>query len=361
MVGLARTVPEDMAPGSDVANMGIMGYDPAKYYSGRAAIEAAALGVELGSGEAAFRMNLVTLGGDPADPVMEDYSAGHPTAKEQKAVLKTLTEKLGGSRVKIMPGVGFRNLCVVSDFEGGPDLRPPHDHAGEKISGIRPSGPGSELIGELQRKAREALADHPVNAAREKAGKPPINGVWFWGAGRPASMPSFFERHGKSGAVVTGVDLIRGLARILKMEIMEVAGATGYIDTNYEGKARGALDALERVDFVFLHVEASDETAHEGNLDLKIKAIEEFDKRAVSAVLDGLRKFDGYRVLLMPDHETPVRERGHRGGPVPFAVANKEDLEVPGPVTGVFSERYCRENGRGPLSAPTLLETLLFS
>lgn len=359
-LGLCETVPAGVEPGSDVANLSILGFPPEKYYTGRAAIEAAALGIQLAPGEAAFRCNLVTLGGDPADPVMADYSGGHPTAPEQTAVVETLNCSLSTERIRFVPGVSFRNLCLVRDFEGQPDLKPPHDFAGRRIAEILPSGPGAELLLSLQDQARTLLADHPVNLARRKTGQPPINGVWFWGLGRPAALPSFQERYRKTGAVITGVDLIRGLGRLLQMEIITVPGATGYVDTNFEGKAAAALQALERVDFVFLHVEAPDEAGHEGDLELKIKAITDFDTRCVAHVLAGLRRFPDYRVLLLPDHETPVRERGHRGGLVPYALAGKKDLEKNGVARRGFSEKAAREVGSRPVPAPLLLETRLF-
>ena len=197
--------------------------------------------------------------------------------------------------------------------------------------------------------------------ARAAAGRPPINGIWFWGMGRAPAMPSFRERYGKSGAVVTGVDLIRGLARLLDLEIINVPGATGYVDTNFEGKAAAVLEALARHDFVFLHVEAADEAGHEGDLDLKVQAIADFDRRCVRLVLDGLARFDDWRLILLPDHETPVRQRGHRGNPVPFAVLSKSDLAGPARRHGGFTEKAARAVGSAPEPAPSLLDRVLFS
>jgi len=359
-IGLTRTVPENMEPGSDVANLAVLGFEPQKHYTGRAAIEAAAMGITLGPGQAAFRMNLVSFGGDDENPTMADYSAGHPDEKEQKAVLDALSRELEGEGLRIYPGVGFRNLCIASNFDGSPDLKPPHDHAGEYLKNIAPSGPGSELIAELQHRARKLLKDHPVNLARAESGKPPISGIWLWGTGRAGTMPTFHERHGLSAAVITGVDLVRGLGRMLGMEIINVPGATGYVDTNYQGKARAALQALERVDFVFLHVEAPDEAAHEGDLELKVRAIEDFDQKTAGTVLEGLSRFDEAKVMVLPDHETPLAERGHRGGPVPFAVASSSQLSRPRPGVG-FSEKCARQSGDDPVSAPSLLESVLFS
>lgn len=359
-IGLVRTVPEGMEPGSDVANMSILGYDPKKYYTGRAALEAAALGIKLAPGEAAFRCNLVTLGGEGAELFMDDYSGGHPGADEQKALVEILNQELGGASVRFVPGVSFRSLCIVNDFSGAPSLSPPHDHAGEKVAPLMPKGPGAAMLTSMIVRSQSLLRDHPVNRARRGRGQAPINSIWFWGMGRSAALPSFRERHGLAGAVVTGVDLIRGLARLLDLEVIEVPGATGYVDTNFEGKAGAVLKALERVDFVFLHVEAPDEAGHEGDLDLKIRAIEDFDRRAVGPVLAGLSAFPDYRVLLLPDHETPVQERGHRGNPVPYATASRRELEKTAAGSRGFSEKAARELGAEPENAATLLEERLF-
>jgi 2,3-bisphosphoglycerate-independent phosphoglycerate mutase len=359
-LGLTATVPAGLEPGSDVANLSILGFDPQRYYTGRAAIEAAALGITLEPGQAAFRANLVTLGGTEPNLTMADYSGGHPSAEEQRAVVETLNRELGSGRIRFVPGVSFRNICLIGDFKGSPDLKPPHDHAGRRLSEIMPSGPGSELLADLQERARRALAGHAVNRARAAKGRPPIDGIWFWGMGKAPSLPSFRERYGLSSAVVTGVDLIRGLARLLEMEVIAVPGATGYVDTNFEGKAEAVLQTLARVDFVFLHVEAADEAGHEGDLDLKIQAIADFDARCVRPILAGLDRFPDYRVLLLPDHETPVRERGHRGRPVPFALADKAALHRPAASRGGFSEKAARERGGRIELASTLLASRLF-
>jgi len=360
-IGLVRTVPQDMEPGSDVANMSIMGYEPKKYYTGRAAIEAAALGINLGPGEAAFRCNLVSFSGGPSQLKMADYSGGHPTEEEQKEIVELLNNELSGYNARFIPGVSFRNLCVISDFSGSPDLKPPHDNAGADISDILPSGEGAELFREIQEKGHRLLSDLPLNKKREAEGKPPINGIWLWGMGTAGAMPSFAERHGKRGAVVTGVDLIRGLARLLGLDIIHVPGATGYVDTDFEGKAKAVIEALKETDFVFLHVEAPDESGHEGDLDLKIRAIEDFDHRSVGPILEGLEEFSDYRVLLLPDHETPVQERGHRGGPVPYAVADKEGLQNPQNIGRRFCEQEAGNAGLEIIKGPLLLESKLFS
>lgn len=360
-IGLTQTIPPGMEPGSDVANLAVLGFAPEKYYTGRATIEAAAQGIKPVPGEAAFRCNLVTLAGDPADPILADYSGGHPSPEEQEALLETLNRGLATSRLRFVPGVSFRNLCLIKDYDGRPVLKPPHDFAGRRVKEIWPEGPGAELLARLQEESRRLFLNHPVNQAREKKGKSPVNSIWLWGMGRPASFPSFQERHGKRGAVITGVDLVRGLGRLLDMEIVPVPGATGYVDTDFEGKALAAVAALTRMDFVFLHVEAPDEAGHEGNLELKIQAIENFDRRTVALVLDGLNRFEDYRVLLLPDHETPVKLRSHRGGAVPFACASRKDLEKTGKPGPGFSEKSARAVSSSPVPAPLLLESHLFS
>jgi 2,3-bisphosphoglycerate-independent phosphoglycerate mutase len=360
-LGLADTVPDGMEAGSDVANMSVLGFDPSKYYAGRAAIEAAALGIKLAPGEAAFRMNLVTYGNEDNELTMDDYSGGHPEEEEQKQIVADLVNELSDLPLRLVPGVSFRNICIISDFGDDPDLKPPHDYAGSKVKDILPTGPGAEMILDIQERAKNILEDHPVNQKRKEKGKPPINGVWLWGTGRAIEMPTFKEMHNLSGAVVTGVDLVRGLAKLLDMEIVEVEGATGYVDTNFEGKADAVIEVLDNVDFVFLHVEAPDEAGHEGDLDLKIKAIEDFDKRTVGPVLSGLTKFDDYKVIVLPDHETPVQERGHRGNPVPFAIASKKSLKEKGPGKVKFDENHAREQSDQPVPAKVLLATRLFS
>ncbi len=359
-LGLVRTVPPDMEPASDVANMSVMGYEPNKYYTGRAAIEAAALGINLGPGEAAFRCNLVSVSGEDPDLVMADYSGGHPSPEEQKAIVDLLNRELASYKARFVPGVSFRNLCVISGFSGAPDLKPPHDHAGAAVRDIQPSGPGSDLFREIHERGHQLLKDLPLNKEREKKGKAPVNGIWLWGMGTAGTMPSFHERYGKSGAVVTGVDLIRGLGTLLGLDIVNVPGATGYVDTDFEGKAKAVLEALNKVDFVFLHVEAPDESGHEGDLDLKIQAIEDFDHRAVRPVLEGLEELPDYRVLLLPDHETPVQERSHRGGPVPYAVADRNSLQNPRHPGRRFNEKTAREQGGPLIEGPRLLESKLF-
>jgi 2,3-bisphosphoglycerate-independent phosphoglycerate mutase len=328
-LGRARTVPKGMAPGSDVANLSVLGYDPAKYYTGRAPLEAASIGVPLGPDDVAYRCNLVTLkavdrsaGGSASCRrcFMEDFSAGHITTEEARALIADIDRDLGGGDVRFYPGVSYRHLMV---WKGGKDKLeciPPHDITGREIADYMPVGEGGEFINGLMKRSMEVLEGHEVNRARVEAGKLPANSIWLWGQGKRPSMPPFKERYGLTGAMISAVDLLKGIATILGFRIINVPGATGYIDTNYKGKAEAALDALRDVDFVYVHVEAPDEAGHGGNLEHKIKAIEDFDEKVVGTVIERLKEEKGFRVLVMPDHPTPISVKSHTSDPVLFAV-----------------------------------------
>ncbi len=328
--GWAWTVPEGMDPGSDVANMALLGYDPRRWYTGRAPLEAASMGIDLGPRDVAYRCNLVHL--DPAadagllddGTVMGSYSAGHITTAEAAELVGELDRVLGRPGRRFHAGVSYRHLLVMA---GGPaDLKlvPPHDISGQSIGGRLPSGEGA-VLRELMASAAPVLAAHPVNAARAAAGKPTANSIWLWGQGRKPAMPAFVSEHGLSGAVVTAVDLVKGIGRVTGLEVLDVPGATGWIDTDYDGKVAATLAALERLDFVFLHVEAPDEAGHEGSDDLKVRAIADFDRRVVGPVLEGLRRFPAWAVMATADHLTPVAIRTHSAEPVPYAILRSGD------------------------------------
>lgn len=332
-VGTVRTIPEGMPAGSDVANLSVMGYDPAKIYTGRSPIEAAGMGLELGPDDVAFRCNLVTLGkktGDGVktdlsgtlsrDLVMLDFAGGHPSEEEAGSILKTLSSRLGVGSVAFHKGVSYRHLMVWEKGDAGLEAAPPHDMTGREIGEGWPEGGAAPRILELEAESIRLLADHPVNRRRAETGKEPVNAIWLWGQGKKPAMESFRDRFGLSGAMITAVDLMKGLGVSVGFEIVNVPGATGYLDTDYEGKARGALDALERVDLVYLHVEAPDEASHGGSVQNKIMALEDFDSRIVGPVLDGMGKFGSFQVLLLPDHATPLELKTHSRDPVPFAV-----------------------------------------
>jgi 2,3-bisphosphoglycerate-independent phosphoglycerate mutase len=316
--GLAANVPPGMPPGSDIANLSVMGYDPKRYYSGRAPLEAAAMGVPLGPEDVAFRCNLVTV--DLEKRIMVDYSAGHITSEEGRELIESLRKAQPEARLH--PGVSYRNLLVQGDDEGlNAVCTPPHDITGQPIDGHLPRGEGSAALRDMMESSVPVLEKHPVNLQRAKEGKSPANMIWLWGQGKAPSMPKFRDIWGIEGAVISAVDLLKGMGVYAGFEVINVPGATGVLDTNYEGKVAACLDALERVDFVFLHVEAPDEMSHDGLLEGKIEAIRRFDERVVGPVLAGLERSDHeWRVAVLPDHPTPLSIKTHTDEPVPFAM-----------------------------------------
>ncbi|MDF1536574.1 MAG: cofactor-independent phosphoglycerate mutase [bacterium] len=334
VLGTVRTIPDGMALGSDVANLSVLGYDPAAVYTGRSPIEAAGMGVALGPADVAFRCNLVTLakkggagrldtrisGAVTPDLVMKDFAAGHPSDEEAIAVVRDLERELGGDGIEFFPGVSYRHLMVWRDGLDDMEVAPPHDLTDKRLAEGWFEGKASGKVLGLMERAVSLLADHPVNAARLAAGRDPVNAIWLWGQGFRPKMAPFRETYGLAGAMITAVDLLRGLAACIGFEVIDVPGATGYLDTDYEGKAAAALEALERVDIVYLHVEAPDEAGHGGKLAEKLMALEDFDSRIVGPVLKGLEKLGPHRVLLTPDHATPLEIKTHSGEPVPFAV-----------------------------------------
>ena len=338
-MGMVRTVPQGMEPGSDVANMSILGYDPHKYYTGRAAIEAAAMGISLQPEQVALRCNLVSTSDGPHGKVMEDYSAGHITTEESKKIIGTLQKELGSEKIRFFSGVGFRNLLIINEGQKDVTLFPPHDYLGRPLAEIQPRGKGAADIIKLHQDSQKIMKDHPVNKQRQAQGKKTADSIWLWGLGTAPSFQGFKDRFGLDGAVITGVDLIRGLGRLLGFKVIDIPGATGYVDTNYQGKAKGALQALKDIDFLFLHVEAPDEAAHEGNLDLKIKAIQDFDTKIVGPILQGMDDFDDWRIMVLPDHETPLKQRNHRGNPVPFVIVGKKEWRMHRQTDKKFSEK----------------------
>lgn len=337
-LGRARTVPAGMPPGSDVANLSVLGYDPKKYYTGRAPLEAVSIGVDLDPEDVAFRCNLVTLRVmDRKDEgrafcrrcFMEDFSAGHISTAEARVLIAAMDAALGSEKLTFYPGVSYRHLMVWKGGEDKVECVPPHDITGREVADKLPVGDGADFLTDLMKRSMDVLMDHEVNRDRIKAGKPPANSIWLWGQGRRPRMPSFRERYGLTGAMISAVDLMKGIAKVLGLKVLEVPGATGYIDTNYRGKAEAALKALDEVDFVYVHVEAPDEAGHGGNMEHKIRAIEDFDELVVGVVARELKARKGCRVLIMPDHPTPISVRSHTSEPVPFIVW-EPGLEVPG-------------------------------
>lgn len=322
VLGRVRTVPPGFSPASDVANLSLLGYDPQKYYTGRGPLEAANLGVKLGPKDLAFRCNLVTEN----DGKLSDYSAGHVTDKEAKIVMSFLNEKLGSERVKFYPGTSYRNLMVFKDALdlGLTKLKyfAPHDIMGQSIARYMPKGKNNGYLIDLMKKSKEILADHEINTVRVDLGENPANMIWLWGCGQGPTMEPFKQKFGLDGAVISAVDLINGIGRIIGFDVVKVEGATGYYDTNYLGKAQGAINALKTNDFVFLHVEATDEAGHNGDLRMKITCLERIDRMVLRTLLDELEGQD-YRILITPDHPTPVAKRTHTKEPVPFLIYGK--------------------------------------
>ncbi|MBI5638994.1 MAG: cofactor-independent phosphoglycerate mutase [Nitrospirae bacterium] len=327
IIGGARTIPEGMHPGSDVANLSILGYNPREFYSGRAPLEAASIGVSLGDKDIAFRCNLVTLkfNRDRTRAVMEDYSSGHISTEEARELITEVNSSLGTDMIRFYPGISYRHLMVWAG--GSPDIEcvPPHDIIGKDVIDYLPVGQGDDVIRKIMLDSVDILENHPVNRQRAKGGKNPGNSIWLWGQGRKPVLPTFREKYSIEGALISAVDLTRGLGKYAGFEILNVPGMTGYLDTNYKGKAEAALKALQKVDFVYLHVESPDEAGHSGNCRDKIKAIEDFDALVVGTVMQGMKDFESYRILLLPDHPTPVALRTHTDDPIPFAVLSSKD------------------------------------
>lgn len=356
-LGQARTIPKGMDPGSDIANLSIMGYDPARYHTGRAPLEAAALGVKLQPEEVAFRCNLVTLRQQEQGLFMEDYSAGHISNAEAKELIQALQAALGRDGRRFYPGVSYRHLLVWA--EGKADWRtyPPHDHSGHEVSRLMEwDGPEAPLW-ELVRESWAILKDQEVNRQRVAAGKKPATSIWLWGQGRPPQVPTLKERFGLTGAVISAVDLIRGIGLYAGLKPILVPGATGFMDTNYAGKVEAALNALKDLDLAFIHVEAPDEAGHSGELQLKLQAIEDFDTQVVGPLLQGLKELGDHRILLLCDHLTPLAKRTHTSEPVPFILY---DSRRPGDEMQFYTERDARETGllleKGADLLPRLLE-----
>lgn len=323
VIGRSLNVPESLPPGSDVANLSLLGYSPLVHFTGRAPLEAAAQGIELGADDWAVRCNLVTV----ENRMMRDFTAGHVTSQEAAALLASAQDELASDQMRFHPGVGYRNLLI---FQGSreavpfsPDTRtsPPHDLTDKSILDDYPRGPGSDVLSRLMDDSLRLFADHPVNVARRAAGKLPVTNIWLWGQGKTPQLPSFADQYGKSGAMITAVDLLRGLAALIKWRRIDVPGATGYTDTDYSAKGRAAIAALDEVDLVCVHVEAPDEASHEGDVQAKVKALEEIDRHIVGPVHEALRRRGEYRILVSPDHPTPLRTKTHSRGYVPWALA----------------------------------------
>ena len=359
-IGLVRTIPDGFNPGSEIANLSIFGYDPLRYYTGRGPLEAASLGINLKANDLAFRCNLVTLQARGAKVMMEDFSAGHITNDEAREIILDLDKELGTEEIRFYPGVSYRHLMVMkngaakySNLERL-ELIPPHDIIGQEIFPFLPKVNGRVRGGEdqilnLMAVSQRLLKDHPINLAREAKGLLPANSIWLWGQGRSPQMSPLKERFGMDGYVISAVHLLKGIGILAGLEVLEVPGATGYFDTNYDGKAQYALKGLKKKDFVYVHVEAPDEAGHMGDFRLKVEAIEIFDEKIVGAILKGMNEFKRYKVMVLPDHPTPLFLRTHTADPVPYAIYSNEAKgqsnsietfdEVSARKSGIFIER----------------------
>jgi 2,3-bisphosphoglycerate-independent phosphoglycerate mutase len=327
-LGLARTIPEGMEPGSDVANLSIMGYDPATYHTGRSPLEAASMGVTLRPQDVAFRCNLVTLRHEAdGDIFMEDYSAGHISSNEARELIVSINQTMGNGSRRFYPGVSYRHLLVWQGGEENWQTFPPHDLTGQSVRAYLESESKEKPLLELIKSSWPVLAKHEVNVLRRERGQNPATSIWLWGQGRAPKVPTLQELYGLTGAVISAVDLMRGIGIYAGLKPILVPGATGYLDTNYAGKVEAALDALETMDFVYLHVEAPDEAGHSGELKNKLQAIEDFDYKVVGPMIQGLKTLGPHRILLMPDHRTPLSLKTHSPEPVPFVLYDSRQIQ----------------------------------
>ncbi len=355
--GLAKTVPDGFPPGSDVANMSILGYDPATYYSGRAPLEAASMGVALEADDVAFRCNLITI----ENGKIKDYSSGHISSDEAEILIDTLDSELGRENLRFYPGISYRHLLVAANNLGAEtECTPPHDITGEKKDNYLPRGRDGEFFSELIEESMTVLELHPINLKRMQEGKNPANSIWVWGQGYAPKFTAFKELYGKKGAIISAVDLLKGIGIYAGLDVIEVPGATGYLDTNYEGKASAAIEALKTRDLVFVHVEAPDEAGHEGSTEKKMKAVEDFDSRIVAPILKHAEDSDEpFTILVLPDHPTPVSVKTHTRDPIPFAVY-RTDKPEPDTVNS-FDEESVKKGSMGLVKASDLIGMLVKS
>ncbi|WMW22059.1 cofactor-independent phosphoglycerate mutase [Methanolobus mangrovi] len=353
--GLAQTVPEGLPPGSDVANMSIVGYDPKKYYSGRAPLEAASMGVELEKDDVAFRCNLITI----KDDLIVDYSSGHITNEEAKELIESIDSALGDDKVSFYPGISYRHLMVAKRGLGAnTECVPPHDVIDESRHEHMPKGEDSEIISDLIERSINILETQPVNKNRIAEGKNPGNSIWLWGQGFAPAFTPFNELYGLNGAIISAVDLVKGIGIYAGLDVIEVPGATGYLDTNYIGKAEYAIEALKNHDFVFVHVEAPDEAGHMGNMEAKIQAIEDFDEKVVGTILKAAIDMDeDVTIMVMPDHPTPIALRTHTSVPIPVGIYRTSEKNPDN--ADAFDEESVKKGSLGTVYAADLVRMLI--
>lgn len=361
IMGMVQNVPEGMPPGSDVANISVMGYDPRKYYTGRSPLEAVSMGVPLSENDVAFRCNLVTLSDDEPYQfkTMLDYSSDEISTEEAKELILTINETLGTEEFEFYPGVSYRHLLVWRNGKDKFELTPPHDISDGKITNFLPQGNESEKLLTLMLNSVDILKNHPVNMARVARGLKPATSIWLWGQGKKPAFKPFSEEYGLKGAVISAVDLTKGLGLCAEMLSIDVPGTTGNIHTNFAGKAQAALKVLaDGTDFVYVHIEAPDEAGHRGELDTKIKAIEEIDEKVIGPMLAGLEKYDDYKIMVLPDHPTPIALKTHTSDPVPFVIYQKTK---PQPIKErIYSENDASSAEKNISHGYKLMEYFLF-
>ncbi|MEA1962332.1 MAG: cofactor-independent phosphoglycerate mutase [Bacillota bacterium] len=358
-VGMVHTIPEGYPPGSDVANMSVMGYAPQNYYTGRSPLEAVSLGVDLGSADLALRCNLVTLSEekDYSEKTMLDYSAGEISTEESAQLVAALQAELNSNLFAFHPGISYRHLTVWKDAMGKtPVLTPPHDISDRKIKDYLPSGDDANHILDLMQRSEKILRNHPINIAREEKGLHPATSIWLWGEGSRPSLDAFNDKYDLDGAVVCAVDLVRGLGICAGLTPVSVEGGTGAVKTNFAGKAKAAIDQLKQgKDFVYLHIESPDEAGHQGEPQTKVWSIEQIDQEVLGYILTEMASFDDFRLMILPDHPTPLSLKTHTSEPVPFMIYDKNHPEE-GPTQ--YNEETAA-NGPFISSGPELLRKFL--
>lgn len=346
-VGIVKTVAEGLKPGSDVANLSVLGYEPAVYYSGRSPLEAASIGIDLKDTDVTLRCNLVTLSDeeDYEKKTILDYCADDISSEEAKILIEYIQEKLGNDVFRFYPGVSYRHCLVWSNGNPHPGvLTPPHDITGKVITDYIPKGEAVDELYDLMKKSYDLLKDHPVNQARIARGKRPANSIWLWGEGTKPLLDNFREKFGIKGSMISAVDLLKGIAICAGMNSVDVEGATGYLDTNFDGKCKAAIEEFKKgSDLVYIHVEAPDECGHRGEIENKVKAIEMIDEHILAPVVEFLRGYDDFAVLVCPDHPTPLSIRTHTSTPVPYLIYDSKN-EINSGVK-VFCEKEARETG----------------
>jgi 2,3-bisphosphoglycerate-independent phosphoglycerate mutase len=357
-LGLVATIPDGMPSGSDVGTMTMLGYDPRRYHTGRAPIEAASRGIAMGPRDIVFRMNLVSLQPRDGALVMHDFTSGHITSDESAKIVADLKAALEGDGVEVYNGVSYRHLMIWRDGVATTRLTPPHDITGKPVEPHLPAGDGAERLRELMNRAGGILHDHPVNRARRAEGKTEATAIWFWGQGTRPDVPTLKQRFGIDGSVISAVDLVNGLGRLAGLDAVTVPGATGFLDTDYAAKGRYGLDSLSRRDFLLLHIEAPDEAGHMGRAELKTEAIERIDELILGPLLDGLAALGPFALLLMPDHATPCKLMTHSSEPVPFALVTSSDLRAAGGASRRYTETDAAGTGIVVRNGFRLIESL---